>query len=115
LLQLAGRTRAGIVTFHPVPNHTESQPNKLFEYMAAGLPVIASDFPRWRGIVEGHECGLVVDPKDPDRIAEAMQWILAHPVEAETMGDRGRQAVKRQYNWDLESGKLLKVYKELLG
>jgi glycosyltransferase involved in cell wall biosynthesis len=115
MLHLADAARAGIVTFHPVPNHTDAQPNKLFEYMAAGLPVIASDFPRWRAIVETHQCGLLVDPQDAGAIADAMQWILEHPAEAEAMGERGRQAVREHYNWDRESRKLLSVYEELLG
>ncbi|MDH4220806.1 MAG: glycosyltransferase, partial [Candidatus Aminicenantes bacterium] len=49
---------AGIVCFLPEPNHIYAMPNKIFEYMAAGLPVIASSFPLWQEIVEGHGCGI---------------------------------------------------------
>lgn len=106
-------TRAGLVTFHPLPNHVDAQPNKMFEYMSAGLPVIASDFPLWRRIVSGEGCGLLVDPLDPTSIAEALQWILAHPEEAEEMGRRGQAAVCSRYRWAEEGSRMLEMYAAL--
>ena len=82
--------------------------------MSAGIPVIASDFPLWRQIVSSARCGLLVDPQDPRAIAEAMRWILKHPAEAESMGQRGRLAVERTYNWDIEVTKLIDLYSKLL-
>ena len=99
--------------FYPEPNHIDVQPNKMFEYMAAGLPVIASNFPHWREIIEGAGCGLLVDPLDPEAIAAAMKWILDHPAEAEAMGQRGRQAVEKKYNWESQSLQLLEIYNRL--
>lgn len=105
--------RAGLVVLHPRDNYLLSYPVKLFEYMAAGLPVIASDFPLWRKIVESAGCGLLVDPLDPSAIADAMSWILDNPEEAEAMGKRGRQAVLDTYNWDREAEKLVECYRSL--
>lgn len=110
---LLGNVRAGLVLFLPLPNHLNAQPNKMFEYMAAGLPVIASDFPLWRHIVDSTQCGLLVDPLKPNTIAEAMQWILEHPSEAEAMGQRGKRAVRERYNWERESKKLIALYQRL--
>ena len=112
--RLLGDVRAGLVLFHPSPAHRAAQPNKMFEYMAAGLPVIASDFPLWREIVEGAGCGLLVDPLDPDAIAGAMQWLLENPEDAEGMGRRGREAVEATYNWEPEAEKLIGLYQQLL-
>ncbi len=108
------RSKAGMVIFNPLPNHINSQPNKIFEYMSAKLPVIASNFPLWREIVEGNNCGICVDPLNPKEIAEAIKYILEHPEEAKKMGENGRKAVLEKYNWENESKKLLNLYKELL-
>ncbi|MDR7029000.1 glycosyltransferase [Rhizobium rosettiformans] len=106
--------RAGLVLYYPEPNHIRAQPNKLFEYMSASLPVIASDFPLWREIVDGARCGLLVNPKDPRAIADAMQWIIDHPAEATEMGRRGREAIEQRYNWEAESESLIDLYRNLL-
>ena len=105
---------AGIVTFHPLPNHIDAQPNKMFEYMSAGIPVIASDFPLWREIIEGNQCGLLVDPLNPQDIADAIDYIVTHPNEARRMGANGRCAVLEKYNWQIEEQKLLQFYNDLL-
>jgi glycosyltransferase involved in cell wall biosynthesis len=106
--------RAGLVLFHPMPNALESLPQKLFEYMGAGLPVIASNFPLWRQIVEDSGCGIVVDPLDPRAIARAIEYVLAHVEEAEEMGRRGQAAVLDRYNWNLQAEKLVNLYSDLI-
>lgn len=108
-----GRSKAGIVTFHPLPNHIDAQPNKMFEYMSAGLPIITSDFPFWRDIVEGNSCGICVDPLDPKAIAEAIKYIMKHPEEAQKMGKSGKNSVIEKYNWGVEERKLYNIYEEL--
>lgn len=107
-------SRVGLVLCYPDSQYFEAQPTKLFEYMAAGLPVIASDFPLWRQIVDSARCGLLVDPRDPHQIADAIQWILCHPYEAEEMGTRGRQAALARYTWDSEARVLLDLYEQLI-
>lgn len=113
LVTILGHARVGLVTLHPAPNHVESAPIKLFEYMAAGLPVIASNFTLWRDLVEREQCGLLVDPLDSDALASALRWVFSHPDQAEEMGRRGRAAVLERYNWDSEAKKLLELYARL--
>jgi glycosyltransferase involved in cell wall biosynthesis len=104
----------GMVCIHPVERYRIALPVKLFEYMAAGLPVIASNFPLWKEIVEGNNCGLTVNPLDPREIARAVEYLLGHPDEARKMGENGRKAVMEKYNWETESQKLLDLYEDLL-
>jgi glycosyltransferase involved in cell wall biosynthesis len=107
-------SRCGLVVMHPTPSHMETMPVKLFEYMSVGIPVIATDLPKWRDIIDGCGCGILVDPYDVDEIAEAIDWMFEHPEEAERMGQRGRQAVEETYRWSNEGSKLLALYDELL-
>ena len=105
---------AGIACLLPLPNYFAAFPNKLGEYMMAGIPVIASNFPLWKEIVEGNECGICVDPTKPEEIARAVKYLIDYPEESRRMGENGRKAVLEKYNWEIESKKLLKLYNKLL-
>jgi len=107
------QSKAGLVTLHPIINYLDALPVKMFEYMAAGVPVIASDFPLWKRIVEDNQCGLCVDPLDPQAIGNAIDYLVSHPEEAEEMGRNGQKAIKNNYNWDIEQSKLLDFYQTL--
>ena len=113
--EILGKSIAGIVTFLPVPNHVNSQPNKIFEYMASAIPVIASDFPLWKRIIKNTNSGICVNPESPTDIASAIEWILMHPDEALNLGENGRRAIERQYNWGIEEKSLIEEYKKLAG
>lgn len=109
-----GRSMAGLVTLHPVINYIDALPTKMFEYMSAGIPVIASDFPLWREIIAGNDCGLLVDPLDPAVIARAIDYLVTNPTEAQRMGANGRKAVNERYNWAIEEQKLFDFYERTL-
>ena len=112
--QVLRRAMAGIVTLHPVVNYLDALPVKMFEYMAAGLPVIASRFPLWQDIVEGNQCGVCVDPGNPAAIAAAIDHFCRHPHIARRMGENGRRAVHTRYNWGTEADKLATFYDAVL-
>lgn len=113
LPSLFSRSVAGLVLFLPDPNHINAQPNKIFEYMSAGIPVIASDFPLWRELIEGSACGICVDPLDSAEISRAILWLIDHPEEALRMGENGRMAVESRYNWEAEAIRLIQFYEEV--
>lgn len=113
--ELLFQAHAGLVTFHPVPNHINAQPNKFFEYMLAGLPIIASDFPKWREILSKNQCGVLVDPLNPKDIANNIHYLIKNPDIVETMGRNGWEAVQKNYTWATEGKKMLGLYQALLG
>lgn len=113
--QLLMNAKVGLVPFHPVPNHVNSQPNKLFEYMSAAVPVIASDFPKWQEIVNWNQCGILVNPQNPYEIAEKIKFMIENPTKAKELGKNGREAVQKYYVWDMEAEKMLALYQTLIG
>ena len=104
----------GLVCLHPLPRYRKALPVKMFEYMASGLPVIASDFPAWKIILEENQCGLVVDPKSPVSIGEAIQVLAENPEQRRRMGMNGKKAVEEKFNWSTEGERLLRFYDDLL-
>ena len=112
---LLSRSRIGIAVLDPLPNYLDNYPSKLFEYMASGIPSIVSDFPLWREVIEDADCGVVVDPLDPQGIAKAIDGLLADPNRAEAAGERGRMATHDRLNWAVEGEKLVQLYSQLMG
>lgn len=108
-------SRIGMVVYQPTPNNMVTSANKVFETMAAALPVVASDFRTRNDVILGAECGLTVDPEDPAAIAGAIGQLLDDPAEAERLGQNGAHAVDTHYSWEHEAEKLLALYAQLLG
>ncbi|WP_231856954.1 glycosyltransferase [Synechococcus sp. MIT S9509] len=104
---------AGFVLYDNLPNHTNAMPNKLFEYMSAGTAIIASDFPLWKDIIANANCGICVNPHDPQQISDAIAFLQNNPQRAVEMGKNGRSAVASSYNWSSEERKLISLYSQL--
>jgi glycosyltransferase involved in cell wall biosynthesis len=114
IASLLNRVQVGLAVLHPDEAYLTSLPTKLFEYMAAGIPVVVSDFPLWRNIVQGAGCGLLVDPFNVRDIAAAIEHLIRNPAEAEAMGQRGRRAAEEHFSWANEEQILLSFYSSLL-
>lgn len=110
---IVGRARVGLVALQANAAYVDSLPTKMFEYFAAGLPVIASDFPLWRRIIEPHVCGTLVDETDAESIAEAVASYASNPEKLSLHGNNALRASKRDLNWTSESEALVRVYDKL--
>ncbi|WP_168187216.1 glycosyltransferase [Salinibacterium sp. UTAS2018] len=106
--------RVGLVVLQGSRAYRESLPTKMFEYFAAGVPVIASDFPLWRSIIERYECGLLVNENSPVEIADAVAAYAANPVLLEQHSRNARKAATDVFNWTQEVPTLEAVYQRVL-
>lgn len=105
---------AGLVVLEPTKSYVDSIPVKMFEYMIAGIPVIASDFPYWRSLIDKVDCALFVDPNKPNEIARAIQKLVSDRQLASKMGHSGQRAVIAEFNWSIEEKKLIAFYQKLM-
>jgi glycosyltransferase involved in cell wall biosynthesis len=105
----------GLVIYQPLLYCINSLPNKLVECMSLGLPVVFSNFPNYREIAEKTGAGIMVDPTQPEQIADAIESLVRDPDGARRMGEAGKAAVRDRFNWQTESTKLLDLYRQLIG
>jgi glycosyltransferase involved in cell wall biosynthesis len=108
------RAKVGVIPLHPHPAYRDALPVKLFEYLAAGLPVISIDVPRWREVLDAHDCGVCVRFGSPGALGAAIGELLDDDERARAMGVRGRNAVETHYSWRSQADALLALYAELL-
>lgn len=114
IISVLRQSRIGMVTLLPHPSYATAYSLKIFEYMAVGLPVVATGFPFWKTIIDVHQCGITVDSTDPTAIKTAIQYLLDNPDIAQQMGENGQKAIAEHYNWKIEERKLLDLYACLL-
>jgi len=105
----------GMLCYLPEPNHLVTFPNKIFEYISVGTPVIASNFPLYKQIINESKCGMLVNPLNPIDIAEKLEYSILNQDKMIELGENGKKSVLLKYNWDVEEQKLLSYYKQLLG
>jgi glycosyltransferase involved in cell wall biosynthesis len=115
LVKTAAEADIGVIPYIPFClNNRFCLPNKIFEYLMAGLAVVGSDLPELRKVVMGHNVGLVFNPEDPQDIARALNELLVDRARLEAMKRNALLAARTVYNWEAESPKLLKAYESLV-
>ena len=112
--QVIQATSIGLVLLHPLPNYVESQPTKLFEYMAAGRPFIASDFASWRELLGDAECGVFIDPYNVEALRDAIDHLLTHPDEATALGRTGRATFEKHFSFESQAANLVALVEHLV-
>jgi glycosyltransferase involved in cell wall biosynthesis len=111
---LLARVKVGVIPLQPIANYVDAYPVKLFEYFAAGLPVVATDVPRWRAVLEAHDCGVCVPYGEPELLGAAITRLLDDDDAARAMGERARRAAEERYSWETQASELVALYDELL-
>lgn len=104
----------GINLVLPIDNtHRLASPLKLYEYVSMGLPVVGADLPEIREVIAGTECGVLVDPMDPEVIAAGIEQVLSAPERARQMGVNARRAHLERLNWETIREQYLEIYRRL--
>lgn len=105
-----GHWLAGLAVFPYSVHYRQKELTKFFEYMTNGIPIICSDFPVWRELVEANGIGLVVNPSNTQALVEVVEFLKTHPEKAIEMGEKGKRLAQERYNWQTEAKKLLELY-----
>jgi glycosyltransferase involved in cell wall biosynthesis len=115
--EVAPRLARASIGWLPRSPHDENNllawPNKLVEYMACGLPIVASGLPAQARVLAESDSGIVVEAVSPAAHARAICLLLDDPVEAERLGTNGKRAASTLYTWEREAKKLQSLYNEL--
>lgn len=107
---LYGRVRAGLLISEVSPNAVNSLPIKLFEYMAAGLPMVISNYPMWKDFYEKEGVAICVDPSNTEEVQAAIRKLVGDPALCREMGNRGKKLVDIKFNWGIEEKRLVELY-----
>ena len=109
-MELMKSCHIGVIPFLPVVSNQNIVPHKLFDYMAAGLTILASDYPGWPAELEKGEIGMLFDPLNQDAAIEYLLALAAEPERIERMGRRAYDLVHERFSWDSQEDRLLGVY-----
>lgn len=104
----------GCVFYENNENNQVTLPNRVYEYMFSGIPIIVSDYPELRNIVERAHCGLIVSSEDPKDMAKAFEYLLRNPEEAKKMGQNGRKAIFEDFGYHIDLKNTIQFYRQLL-
>lgn len=104
-----------LILYPPAPNSIASEPVKLFEAMAAGVPALLSNFPLFVEYIETVKCGFALDPSDAELVARRMTELHEDRALAQRLGDNGRHYVETERNWPIFASRMVAMYDELTG
>ena len=110
------KAHVGIAFYQPLAGFvTVDHSVKIVEYMAAGIPVVCSNFPGLKALVEDSGCGLVAPPDDPEALAAQIRRLMEDPALRRRLGETGRRLFESEYNWEKHEGRLVDLYRGIFG
>jgi len=115
IMSILNQSRIGLLANLRVPKQEKALPTRLFEYMAGGLPVVASDLPLITHYVNDANCGLLANPDAPQSFASAITRLLDDEDLALTMGRQGQAAFIDRFSWESQIPSLMEFYCGILG
>lgn len=104
----------GCVFYENNQNNQVTLPNRIYEYMFSGIPIVVSDYPELRNIVEKAKCGLIVPSDKPEDMAKAFEFLLQNPEKAKAMGRNGRKAIFEDFGYHVDIKNTLEFYNQIL-
>ncbi|MFH1183431.1 MAG: glycosyltransferase family 4 protein [Chloroflexota bacterium] len=115
MTQILAAADAGIAILKPIEAYKTTYPNKVFDYMGAGRPVLLAIDGAIRGVVEAAHCGLFVRPGDPRALADAILLLAANPARARRMGLDGKRYLEQHFSREEIARRLMQVLDSTLG
>lgn len=112
--EILSQCAIGVVLLESCPNYLHSLATKMFEYMAAGLPILVSDLPANRKLLDRADTGIYIDPSDVSVIRDTLTKMLSEPEKLARMGAEGKRLVTQELSWEREKEIYLRLYEELL-
>jgi glycosyltransferase involved in cell wall biosynthesis len=113
-MSVLNRATVAIAPNQRVPQHIIGLPTKLFEYMAAGLPIVASDLPPAIEFVGGSQAGLLAQPENPASFADSIDKLINDRLYARSLGQNGQRAFREKFSWESQMPDLAKFYERIL-
>lgn len=104
---------AGLAIFPKTKHYEKKRLTKFYEYMAAGLPIIYTNYEAWVKFLGPLEVGIAVDPERPEEAMQAISKLKKSPELRSQITKNGREAVANYFNWEIEERKLIEFYKSL--
>jgi glycosyltransferase involved in cell wall biosynthesis len=114
LMQVLNRATVAVSPSLRVPQQIKGFHTKLYEYLAASLPIVASDLPHEIGLISANNCGILAKPEEPESFASAIIRLARDRDYAFQLGQNGQRAFRERYAWEGELPKLLDFYDRIL-
>jgi glycosyltransferase involved in cell wall biosynthesis len=115
IMLMLNRGTVGLAPQLRVRKQLRALPTKMFEYMAAGIPVVGSDLPKVTEVIGGNEAGILAQPENPLSFVDAIRKLMEDRALARRLGANGQRAFRERYSWESQMPELLAFYNLILG